>query len=195
MGALLKSRTLCLQQLVDAVGLMLSEAPALGSLLGLHSVRVARRLLELWSQRLTGKERSLLTNYSQRKVEPDPADPFPEIYLSPGLGELTGPLLATTCPEKLTLHKADKKTLYFNCVKGTNRKGLCNRLPTVWVFIMGAAYKKAGKEKWQLLNYLSGEAKMAIYLSRKNRVEIREGQEARSVWLCNIKARLWLEFR
>ncbi|KAK9529959.1 hypothetical protein VZT92_011504 [Zoarces viviparus] len=84
MGALLKSQTLCLQQLVDTVGPTLSNAPALGSLLGLHSVRVARRLLELWSQRLTGKERSLLMNHSQGKVEPDPADLFPEISLSPG---------------------------------------------------------------------------------------------------------------
>ena len=33
---------------------------------------------------------------------------------------------------------------------------------------MGAGYKKEGKDKWQLLNYLSGEAKMAIYISRKN---------------------------
>ncbi|XP_077936869.1 uncharacterized protein LOC120826889 isoform X2 [Gasterosteus aculeatus] len=189
-------------------------------------------------------------DYSQKEVEPDPADPFPEIYLSPGLGELTGPLLATTRPEALTLHEADKKTLYFNCVKGINRSGLCDRLPTVWsnrlgqngpgpqwrilykpplkkrtadlqwrilhgavasnafisvinptvlskcpfcdlretiyhvfteckrlasffslltsvfslfnvvftenIFIMGAAYKKAEKEKWQLLSYLSG---------------------------------------
>ena len=288
-GALLRSGALCLQQLVNAVGPTLSDAPALGSLLGLQSVRVARRLLELWRQRLTWKERSLLRNYSQGEVEPDPADPFPEISLSPGLGELTGPLLATTRPEDLTLHKADKKTLYFNCVKVLNRSGLCNRRPTVWserlgqngpgpqwrilykpplkkrtadlqwrilhgavasnafisilnpavlsqcpfydlretiyhvfteckrlaslfslltlvfslfnvvftekVFIMGAAYKKVEKEKWQLLNYLSGEAKMAIYLSRKARVENGEGQEARAVWLCNVRARLWLEFR
>ncbi|XP_056262373.1 mitochondrial adenyl nucleotide antiporter SLC25A23-like isoform X1 [Pseudoliparis swirei] len=60
---------------------------------------------------------------------------------------------------------------------------------------MGAAYKKTEKEKWQLLNFLSGEAKMAIYLTRKSRVENREGQEAGAVWLCNIRARLWLEFR
>jgi len=26
-------------------------------------------------------------------------------------------------------------------------------------------------------------------------VENREGQEAGAVWLCNIRARLWLEFR
>ena len=33
---------------------------------------------------------------------------------------------------------------------------------------MGAVYNKTSKDKWQLLNHLSGEAKMAIYISRKN---------------------------
>uniref|UniRef100_A0AAQ4RMD0 Reverse transcriptase domain-containing protein n=1 Tax=Gasterosteus aculeatus aculeatus TaxID=481459 RepID=A0AAQ4RMD0_GASAC len=148
MGALLKARVLCLQQLVDAVGPTLSDAPALGSLLGLHSVRMARRLLELWNQRLTEEERSHLTDYSQKEVEPDPANPFPEIYLSPGLGELTGPLLATTRPEALTLHEADKKTLYFNCVKGINRSGLCDGLPTVWSNRLG---QNGPGPQWRIL--------------------------------------------
>ncbi len=290
MMALCKSKTLCLQQLVDAVGPALCDAEALGSLLGLHSVRMARTILELWRWRLSGKERSLLMDYSKKKAEPDPTDPFPEIYLSPGLGDLTGPLLTVTNTSKMTLHRADKQTLYSSCVKSINKNGLSNRPPTVWterlagetgpspqwrifykpplkkrtadlqwrilhgaiasnafisvlnpavfnkcpfcdlretvfhvfteckrlaefftlltlvfslfgvkfserVFIMGAGYKKTNREKWQLLNFLSGEAKMAIYVSRKNRVENREGQEARSVWLCNIRARLWLEYR
>ena len=228
-------------------------------------------------------------DYEKRKAIPDPADPFPDISLSPGLGELTGPLLATAHPERLTLHKADKKTWYINCVKTIHKARLCNRSSTVWsnrlgangpgpqwrilykpplkkrtsdlqwrilhgavasnafisvlnpsvpntcpfcclretiyhvfteckrlmsfftlltsvfsffdvvfterVFIMGAAYKKEEKEKCQLLHFLSGEAKMAIYISRKNRVENREGQEAKAVWLVNIRARLWLDFR
>ncbi|KAJ3607627.1 hypothetical protein NHX12_024678, partial [Muraenolepis orangiensis] len=80
-------------QLVDAVGPELSDAQALGSLLGLHSVRVAQRILQLWSQILCPEEKRLLRSYGQGRARLDPADPFPEIYLSPGLGELTGPLL------------------------------------------------------------------------------------------------------
>ncbi|KAJ3607751.1 hypothetical protein NHX12_024802 [Muraenolepis orangiensis] len=87
--ALCRSKTLCLQQLVDAVGPELSDAQALGSLLGLHSVRVAQRILQLWSQILCPEEKRLLRSYGQGGARPDPADPFPEIYLSPGLGELT----------------------------------------------------------------------------------------------------------
>lgn len=227
--------------------------------------------------------------YCQKKTKPDAADPFPEIFLSPGLGELTGPILKITNTQKLTLHRADKKTLYENCVKGIHKVGLSNRPPTVWsqrlgqngpgpqwrilykpplkkrtgdlqwrilhgaiasnafisvlnpavsnkcpfcdqretvfhvfteckrltelfslltlvfslfnvvfterVFIMGAGYNKSNKNKWQLLNFLSGEAKMAIYVSRKNRVENREGQEAKTVWQVNLRSRLWLDFR
>ncbi|KAJ4921581.1 hypothetical protein JOQ06_026265 [Pogonophryne albipinna] len=91
--ALCRSKTLCLQQLVDAVGPELSDARALGSPLGLHSVRVAEKILQLWSQILSPDEKRLLRSYGQGRAKPDPADPFPEIYLSPGLGELTGPLL------------------------------------------------------------------------------------------------------
>ncbi|KAJ4942903.1 hypothetical protein JOQ06_005415 [Pogonophryne albipinna] len=67
--------TLCLQQLVDAVGPELSDARALGSLLGLHSVRVAERILQLWSQILSPDDKRLLGSYGQGRVKPDPADP------------------------------------------------------------------------------------------------------------------------
>ncbi|KAJ3583955.1 hypothetical protein NHX12_015452 [Muraenolepis orangiensis] len=98
--ALCRTKTLCLQQLVDAVGPELSDAQALGSLLGLHSVRVAQRILQLWSQILCPEEKGLLRSYGQGGARPDPADPFPEIYLSPGLGELTAPLLQVANSEK-----------------------------------------------------------------------------------------------
>ncbi|KAJ3587905.1 hypothetical protein NHX12_011500, partial [Muraenolepis orangiensis] len=112
--ALCRSKTLCLQQLVDAVGPELSDAQALGSLLGLHSVRVAQRILQLWSQILCPEEKRLLRSYGQGGARPDPADPFPEIYLSPGLGELTGPLLQRNPPDSHTavvfLHHLNSST-------------------------------------------------------------------------------------
>ncbi|KAJ3587712.1 hypothetical protein NHX12_011309, partial [Muraenolepis orangiensis] len=106
--ALCRSKTLCLQQLVDAVGPELSDAQALGSLLGLHSVRVAQRILQLWSQILCPEEKRLLRSYGQGGARPDPADPFPEIYLSPGLGELTGPLLQRWCHKDIVCSVVDE---------------------------------------------------------------------------------------
>ena len=79
MVALCRSKTLCLQQLVDAVGPELSDARALGSLLGLHSVRVAERILQLWSHILCPDDKILLRSYGQGRAKPNPADPFPEI--------------------------------------------------------------------------------------------------------------------
>ncbi|KAJ4946628.1 hypothetical protein JOQ06_024291, partial [Pogonophryne albipinna] len=130
--ALCRSKTLCLQQLVDAVGPELSDARALGSPLGLHSVRVAEKILQLWSQILSPDEKRLLRSYGQGRAKPDPADPFPEIYLSPGLGELTGPLLKVANQGQMTIHTVDKKTIYMNIVKTTNKNALKDRASTVW---------------------------------------------------------------
>ncbi|KAK5858083.1 hypothetical protein PBY51_002254 [Eleginops maclovinus] len=133
-----RSGTLSLQQVVEAAGPELSDARALGSLLGLHSVRVAQRILQLWSRSLCAEEQRLLRSYGQGRAKPDPTDPFPEIYLSPGLGELTGPLLKVANPEKMSIHKADKKTIYTNIVKTINKNGLKDRASTVWSTRLGA---------------------------------------------------------
>ena len=106
------------------------------------------------------------------------ADPFPDIFLSPGLGQLTGPLLAHTHPEKLTIHKADKKTWYSNCVKTIHKAGLCNRPPTVWSNRLGANgagpqwrvfYKPPLKKQttdlqWRILFYMVLLPPMLLFL-------------------------------
>ena len=109
--------TVTLKQLVDAVGPALNNTQALGSLLGLQSTRVAQRILELWTQRLSKKEQDLLRAYQKGEAEPDAADPYPEIILSPGLGGKTGPLLTEINKQKLTIRRADKETFYRNSVK------------------------------------------------------------------------------
>ena len=48
------------------------------------------------------------------------------------------------------------------------------------VFILGAGYEKEQK-KWQVFNFISGTAKMVIYVSRKNKVEEHAGQDVASV--------------
>lgn len=62
-------------------------------------------------------------------------------------------------------------------------------------FILGASYKKTNRIRWQLLNFLLGEAKLAVYVSRNNKMKDRAGQEVTSVWRCSIRSRLWLEFK
>lgn len=47
---------------------------------------------------------------------------------------------------------------------------------------------------WQLLNFIIGEAKMAIYLSRRNKVEGTNGTDAITLWRRNVHCRLQLKF-
>ncbi|KAK0153031.1 hypothetical protein N1851_005296 [Merluccius polli] len=129
---LYKSKTVSLQQLVEAAGPELTGAAGLGSLLGVRSVRVAQQLLELWRRRLSAEEKSLLIKYNRGEAMPDPTDPFPDIVLSPELGEESGPLLAVSSPGKLSLQRADKTTIYQNVTKILQKKGLSGRPPTVW---------------------------------------------------------------
>ncbi|TDH05343.1 hypothetical protein EPR50_G00143640 [Perca flavescens] len=93
----------------------------------MRSIRVAQRLLELWKQKLSGRERRLLIECSQGEEEL-----LLEVYLSPEFGEETGPLVAVSSPGKLTLHGADEVTFYHNFVKAINKKELSGRPPTVW---------------------------------------------------------------
>ena len=45
-----------------------------------------------------------------------------------------------------------------------------------------------------MLNFLIGEAKMAIYLTRRDRLQGGTEVDPVALWKCNIKARLRLEF-
>ena len=52
------------------------------------------------------------------------------------------------------------------------------------VFIFGAEYHKVNAEEWQLLNFLIGEAKMAIYTTRKNKLRGKESVLSKSIcWI------------
>ncbi|KAK0138454.1 Transposon TX1 uncharacterized protein [Merluccius polli] len=286
MAALCSSSVTCLKQLVDAAGPELTDVQALGSVLGVRSVRLTQRSLELWRRRLTEKERVFLLKYGRGEAEPDPTDPYPEIHLCPGFTELSGPLLRHSDGETLSLHKADKKTLYTNCVKTIHKTRLCDRAECVWTgrlgglspqwrtlykpplkkrtgdlqwrilhgaiatnaflsvlndsvvkecpfcgltesifhvftecrrltgifnvltrvfnlfgvifttpgFICGVGFKKTEKAKCRLLNFLIGEAKMSIYLTRRDRLQGGPTLDPVTQWRYNVKARLRLEF-
>ncbi|KAK0138455.1 Transposon TX1 uncharacterized protein [Merluccius polli] len=61
-------------------------------------------------------------------------------------------------------------------------------------FIFGTSYKKTNKTKWRLINFIVGEAKLAIYLSRRNRVEGRSDQDPVQILSCSVRARVGLDF-
>uniref|UniRef100_A0A3B3HMN0 Reverse transcriptase domain-containing protein n=1 Tax=Oryzias latipes TaxID=8090 RepID=A0A3B3HMN0_ORYLA len=286
--ALRRSGVVTLEQLVAAAGPDLSDVSSLCSSLGLWSTRMARRLLDRWRDRLGAGVRELLVDYCSGTTALVHDELFPEVWLSPDLGGLTGQLLHPCNSKGLTLHCADRRTLYVNCVKVLNKTKLQNRLPSAWTgklsggedvphwrvlykapirkrtgdlqwrilhgavasnsfisvlnptvsdccpfcdmretifhvfseckrlsglftlltsvfalfnvtfsvrcFIYGSEYKQKDKEKWQLLNFIVGEAKLAIHVSRKREIAGEPQANAVSVWRCNVRSRLKLEF-
>ncbi|TWW62350.1 Transposon TX1 uncharacterized 149 kDa protein ORF 2 [Takifugu flavidus] len=68
-------------------------------------------------------------------TEPDCEDPFPEIRLPAHLGNLDGPLLRSS--KTFSLQAIEKKTLYYDCVRVLNRRGLSNRNTSVWADRLG----------------------------------------------------------
>ena len=65
---------------------------------------------------------------------------------------------------------------------------------TTPVFICGVGFKKTEKAKRQLLNFLIGEAKLSIYLTRRDRLQGGPTLDPVILWKHNVKARLRLEF-
>lgn len=62
------------------------------------------------------------------------------------------------------------------------------------VFICGVRPNKLEKIKCQLANYLLAEAKLAIYLTRRNKIQAGSTQDPVALWKMGIKAQLNLEF-
>ncbi len=60
---------------------------------------------------------------------------------------------------------------------------------------MGYRYSAKNKKKSQLLNFLMGEAKMAVYISRRNKVEGEEVCEIVPIFKNRVKARVWVDFK
>ena len=89
--ALFRSGTLLLKHMVDATGITLDDAGALGSVLRIQSTRTIGRVLQLCRRRLTGKQRILLARYG-RGTQTNPEDPFSDLHLNPQLDDKCGSL-------------------------------------------------------------------------------------------------------
>ena len=83
-------------------------------------------------------------------------------------------------------------TEFFNVLTAVFK--LFNIIFSLSVFIGGLKYSKREKCKWQILNFLLGEAKMAIYLTRRDKLQNEPVRDMGFLWKTNIKARLKLEF-
>ncbi|TWW67065.1 Transposon TX1 uncharacterized 149 kDa protein ORF 2 [Takifugu flavidus] len=71
---------------------------------------------------------------------------------------------------------------------------LFNVMFTTAVFICGTRHKRAEKGKCQILNFLISEAKLAIYLTRRDKIKNGAACDAVALWKQNVRLRLNLEF-
>ena len=62
------------------------------------------------------------------------------------------------------------------------------------LFIFGFSYRKNKKKKGKLLNFLFGQAKMAIYLSRRERIDGSQRRDCVSIFKCLVRAHLRFEY-
>lgn len=62
------------------------------------------------------------------------------------------------------------------------------------MFILGFKYCKINSKKTELINFILGNAKMAIYISRKNKVEQENDYDILGIFLRLIKSRIQTEF-
>ena len=72
---------------------------------------------------------------------------------------------------------------------------MCGEVWSEAGFIGGAGYDKKDSKKWGLLNYVVGQAKMAIYKTRKNQVEGEAGLGLREMFCVLVKARIKIDHR
>ncbi len=62
------------------------------------------------------------------------------------------------------------------------------------MFILGFKYCQKWRVKCQLLNFVLGQAKMAIYVSRRNKIEESSDHDVNTVFVRFFKARLKIDF-
>lgn len=62
------------------------------------------------------------------------------------------------------------------------------------MFILGFKYKKSAKHKCQLMNFILGQTKMAVYVSRKKKVDDSAGIDVKLLFTRMVKARMMIDF-
>lgn len=62
------------------------------------------------------------------------------------------------------------------------------------VFIVGFRYVRRKRFICQCLNFIIGQAKLAIYMSRKNKIELGVDQDINTLFLATVKSRILIDF-
>ena len=125
------AKAITLRKIVDIAGPDLSNTTAVASYLGLRSLRQTKNILNMWVEKLTEDELTMLQEYSDGVETPDDGDPFPELGFVPDLDGFSGALLKED-NNFVDMYTAKGKVMYKGCVKALNKCKLNGRVDTVW---------------------------------------------------------------
>ncbi|KAK3575576.1 hypothetical protein QTP86_030436 [Hemibagrus guttatus] len=147
--ALISSRVVTLQVLVNIPGTDLSWAEDLAARLGLRSLRVVNQLLRRWRTALTSEEPVQLMDYQITETNPAEEGSFPQLDIAPDLDGSEGPLLECWGVREVDFGSVSGKLLYRACVKVLNKKKLSGRVDTPWRSVLG--FNGDVKPEWRAL--------------------------------------------
>ncbi len=109
------------------------------------------------------------------------------------------PNVTTECPFCL-----ERETVFHSYLDCFRLKRLFSLLQNVFysfyesfsidVFIVGFKYVRKNRFICQCLNFVIGQAKLAVYMSRKNKIEMGSDQDINAMFLATVKSRILIDF-
>ncbi len=89
--------------------------------------------------------------------------------------------------------QCSRLTPFFDFVKGV----FCgfNESFSEELFILGFKYSQRRKYICQLLNFIIGQAKMAVYVSRKNKIDQKPCQNITEIFVTLVKSRVLIDYK
>lgn len=275
----INSKVITLDCLTKLAGPSFGKVNEVADCLKVKSIQVVANVLQKLQSVFTTEEKNMLQEYCKGALIPNEKDNFPNLLLSPKLGEHMGFFLESGELADMDLCESSGKKLYKALVKAFNKKGLHGRVDTPWRDVLKisknvkpewrALYKpplakRVGDLQWrflhgiiavnafisvlnpgvgqdcpfcferetvfhafmqclrlkplfdvlrsifncfneefsvqpeqecQLLNFILGKAKMAIYVSRRDKIELKRDNNVEKVFTALVKARLSIDFR
>ena len=109
------------------------------------------------------------------------------------------PSVSTKCPfceEPETIFHCFMECFRLKVLFGTLKVifSNCDEDWSEMAFILGAGYSRGNARKWQVLNFVVGQAKLAIYKTRKNQLLNVSGVEILPMFTALVKARIRVDF-
>lgn len=123
-----------LKYIINESGYDLKRPEQIVTLLGVRSVRFAKKYLDKLNMVLTDEEKTLLEEFGAGTLVPDNKDLFPDIEILPIIdGDVFNcSLLCTKMNEYIDFCTVEGKTLYKCIVKVINQHNLSLKTDTVW---------------------------------------------------------------